>query len=464
MKNILLINPPIYYLEGEPYTLDGENPPLGLLYIASYIKKHSSNYHVKVVDVEPNKITKTKLKQLIESFKPWVVGIAAMTLQLQGAVEIAKLIKEEIDPRIITFMGGNHISGDPEFIERNPHWFDYAITGEGEKTFFESLEKLSAGETIPRIQQGEIITQMDTLPFPDRNQINPSHYTRPYYYVVSRGCPFSCSFCSSPAVSKQARYRSADSVIKEIKESLDKSRGFISFQDDTFTANQEFVYDFCRQVKEEGLNLKWNCSTRIDLVDDKLIKTMKDAGCSDINFGIESGSERVRRETMGKGRFSNEQILESINLCASYDIRANGFFILGNPTETPEEMRQTKDLILASKLAGIALSMLTPFPGSPLYERAKENGVINEAVIDSFAKKESGTGCAGVYPLYSEHLEKGIVQKAMKDIFMKFYLRPSAAFTILKRDLSYPKIFMEDLKSAFYLLFKGGSRRRPFVE
>lgn len=462
MQTVLLVNPPIHFSRGVPYTLDTENPPLGLLYLASYLRQESERFAAEVIDVGPEMMTLQELGARIRAERPFAVGIAAMTLQLQGALEVARQVRREA-PGAPVFLGGNHVSGDPGFVERHADLFDHGITGEGEKTFHESLERLADGKTVPRLQEGQAVTDLDRLPFPDRAIIDRRRYLRPEYLMVSRGCPFHCTFCSAPALSGKARMRSADNVLEEIRQNLRPSGGRISFQDDNFTLSRDFVRELCEGITRERWRLRWNCSTRIDLVDEETVRRMQQAGCESINFGIESGSERVRSEAMGKKGFDNGKVLAAIDMCRRLGVRPNGFFILGNPTETEEELRETRDLILRSRLSGIAISMPLPFPGSLLWERARREGVVSEEIVDQFARQELGEGCVGVYPLYLAHLDRETVSRAMRDTYRRFYLRASTCLDILARDLLVPAALVQDLKSAFHLLRRGVSCRKPFA-
>lgn len=461
MHNVLLINPPVHFADGVPHTLDTENPPLGLMYIAAYIQQQAPHFRVRVVDVGAEGTRLDAIERLVADLRPIAVGIPAMTLQLQGAVRVAQAVRRQGDARVI--IGGNHVSGDPGFVRRNRDLFDHAITGEGEKTFLDTVVRIAEGRDVAEVQRGEIFADLDELPFPDRAAIARGCYARPDYFVVSRGCPFQCTFCATPALAAKVRFRSAESIIEEIRQSYHLSRGYISFLDDTFTAKRQMVIDLCARVRAARLKLQWRCFTRIDLVDDELLAAMRGAGCEEISFGIESGSERVRRESMGKGKFSNDEIRESIRLCRKHRIKANGFFIVGNPGETMAEIDETRDFALTSGLSGIAVSMLTPFPGSPLYDAAKNEGLIDETLIDRFARGELGAGATGVYPLYTGGLDREAVAKAMRHMLLRFYLRPATFQNFFLRHLRRPKELYQDFRGAFHLLTKGGSSRRPFT-
>jgi len=464
MNKVLIINPPLFFAQGIPRSIDITVPPLGSLYLASYINKYSKNFRAKVIDVSTENIFLDKIIKKINKEKPFVIGISAMTPQLQGAVELAKTIRGKLGKKNKIFLGGPHISADPDFINRFSDIFDYAITGEAEITLLESLEKLITGKKIPKVQAGKVIMNLDTIPFPDRSLIKRNRYSQRESMMYSRGCPYNCYYCSRPAIDKKVRYRSANNLIEEIKTVYQYCHGKIDFQDDTFTLNREKVIDFCNEVTKENLNLEWRCNTRIDLVDEKLLVAMKKAGCSLIHFGIESGNEKIRKGIVNKGQFTNMQIYKVFNWCKKYKIKVAGYFMIGHPEETKKDLEDTKKMILNSGIDLLGLSIPTPFPGSRLYEIAKERGVINEKTIDRFANKELGEGYAGNYPVFtSEKVSRNYIFSLMKEINRKFYINFRTLFKKLKEDFLSPKKLCVDIKDLFTLILKGVSSRKLYV-
>lgn len=465
-KLVVLINPPLYFDNGRPGSLDVSVAPLGLLYLASYINKYSENFQVEIIDIGAEEITLKETRDLLIKKNPFVIGISAMTPQLQGVLELAKTIKkynQKGNTKI--FLGGPHISADPDFIERHADFFDYAITGEAEKTFLDSLEKLLRGEDLPKIQTGEILMDLDTVPFPDVSLLKSKKYIKAFSTLFSRGCPFQCYYCSRPSISRIVRYRSVKNMMEEIRFNYKKCEGKIHFQDDTFTLKRDVVIDFCRQVREAGLKLDWECNTRIDLSDEELLKAMKEAGCSQINFGIESASERVRKEIIHKGNFTNKQIKEIFGFCKKYGIKIACYFMIGHPTETKEEIQETKDMILNSKLDVLGLSIPTPFPGSALYTIAESEGMINEEIIDQFAEKKLGEGYSGIYPVHTPtHLPAEYIYAQMREINRKFYVNFRTFWKNFKQDIISFKKIRSDAADLFSLIFRGVSSRKPYIK
>jgi len=460
---IVLINPPLYYSGGIPHSLDVTVPPLGILYIASYINKYSNDFEARVIDVSAEGLSLEQIKTEIEEIDPFAIGISAMTPQLQGAVELARFLKNNLSKKIKIFLGGHHISADKEFINRYNDIFDYAITGEGEKTFLESITKLLKNEAIPRIQSGEIIMDLDTIPFPDKSLINRRRYSKRESMIFSRGCPYNCYYCSRPAISKKVRYRTATNMIEEIKQVYKFCDGKIDFQDDTFTLNKKRVLELCEEIQKAKLKLDWQCNTRIDLIDEELLYNMKKAGCSLIHFGIESGNELIRKNQIHKGNFTNEDIARVFNLCRKYGIKIAGYFMIGHPGETKASLEETKKMILSSGIDLVGISIPTPFPGSELYEIAEKKEIINAKIIDQFAEKKLGEGYAGNYPVYvPEGIEKDYLFRIMKHINRKFYFSFRILWTRLMQDIVSPSRFKKDMIDLLYMITSGTSSRKPY--
>lgn len=463
-KNVLLINPPLYFSERFPHSLDCSVPPLGILYLATYINRYSTNFKASVMDVAAQGLCLKEIADKVDEARPFAVGVSAMTPQLQGCVELALFLKKSIAVKPHNFLGGPHISADPDFLRRFGDIFDFAITGEAEKTFLESLETLLSQKHIPRVQAGSFVEDLDSIPIPDRGLIDRNKYAKRESLIYSRGCPYNCYYCSRPAISDKVRYRSAGNLIKEIEYLFNGGHGKIDFQDDTFTLDKNRVMDLCRAIKQSQLKIEWRCNTRVDLVDEPLLLSMKNAGCSLIHFGIESGNEKLRSDVIKKGFFTNRQMFDVFKLCKKLKIKIAGYFIIGHPGESQAELLQTRDVILKSGIDILGLSIPTPFPGSMLYQIAKEKGIVNEMIIDSFARKELGEGYSGNYPVYvSERLDKDFVFSFMKSLNKRFYFRPSFFIKRIWEDVVCVRKLKQDIKDLLSLIFRGMSSRKPYL-
>ncbi|MCC6353874.1 MAG: radical SAM protein [Verrucomicrobiae bacterium] len=462
MRRLILIHPPLHFSNGVPFTLDGSVPPIGLLSLASYINGHSKAIRAEVIDLAVSPLSLTEISQKISADKPFAVGIYAMTPQLQGALELARCIKA-IHRAPPIFLGGPHISADLTFVDRHPDEFDYAIAGEAEATFLESLHALSDGGQLPRVQHSVVVKDLDTIPPTDRTLVPRGRYIRYESMLFSRGCPYKCYYCSRPSIDKSVRYRSVGHLIAELREVRRENGGLINFQDDTFTMRRKKVLELCDALIRERLRLRWRCNTRIDLVDPELLRQMSRAGCEQINFGIEAGNERLRREVVHKGYFTNETIYEVFAACRKERITVACYFMLGHPTETEAEIEDTKRMILSGGIGIMGLSLPLPFPASPLYDIAEREGQINLEMIDAFAEKEFGEGYSGNYPVYvTPTLSKEYLFHQLHSINRAFYLRPSFIFRRAAEDLFNPGQLFSDTKDFLALISRGVSHRKPY--
>ena len=459
LSKILFINPPLYFLDNQPRSLDNSLPPLGLLYLATYINQNSPVFKAKIIDIGTEKIKLNQISSLIKRHQPLAVCLSAMTPQLQGLYSLAKLIKKKY-PRQIIVLGGSHISGDPDFINRHKKLFDYAITGESEITLLQTLRKISQNKKIPKIQTGQICLHLDQLPIPDRRLIKRRLYQKTESLLFSRGCPFHCYYCSRPAISRHIRYRSAANLISEIKQTQIYHQGQLDFQDDTFTLKKQPVINFCQQVVHQKMKLSWTCNTRIDMVDKTLLNLMKKAGCHQINFGIESANFRLRTQTIKKGGFSNRQISQTLKTCHRLNIKVAAYFMIGHPQESKKQIDQTEKMILNFPIDILGLSIPLPFPGSTLYQIAQKEGIISPKIIDAFTAGKLGLGYANIYPQYHPpDLSLSYLHQKMRQINRHFYLRPRTVFANLNTIISRPQKSLIDL---FSLIKYGMSGRKPY--
>jgi anaerobic magnesium-protoporphyrin IX monomethyl ester cyclase len=462
-ERIVLLIPPLYFSAGTPKSLDVSAPALGVMYLASYINKYSDQFQAEVIDTGAEGLSLTQIGERINHIRPFALGISAMTPQLQGALELAAHLRKNSPQKVTTFMGGPHVSADPEFINRHNGLFDYAITGEAEKTFLASLNRLKRGEEIPAIQAGEEVKDLDEIPIPDPDLAGRGLYPGTGAILFSRGCPYNCYYCSRPSIDRNVRYRSVENVMTEIQQYVSRGTRQISFQDDTFTINRKPVLELCRRIASQRMEIKWGCNTRIDLVDDEVLSAMKKAGCEQIHFGIESGSERVRREVICKGNFTNQDIENVFRLCRKHGIRIGCYFMIGHATETEAELIETKKMILGSDFYVLGLSLPLPFPGSELWKIAERDGIVSQKIVDQFARKELGEGYGGIYPVYiSKSLDPDFVYRQMKEINRKFYLNFRTFLNRVKQDIFSPSALVTDARDMSSLIFRGMSSRKPY--
>lgn len=416
-------------------------PPLGLLYLAAAIEK---NHEVRIVDGSTEHVTEKTILQIMKEWQPQVVGITSHTPTFYRAIHICKIAKE-LNPEIKTVIGGPHATACPDDTIRS-EYVDVAVVGEGEKILINLLAAFQDKKVLDGVKgiyykkgtsiisngPEERIINLDSLPLPARHLINlkdyrPSvmHYKKlPAFSVMcGRGCPFGCTFCSCAKVFKRkVTVRSKESVFDEIKYLITNyGAREIMFWDDTFAINKNWVLGLCELLKT--LNITWSCWMRVDQVSEDMLKKMSESGCWHISYGVESGNQKVL-DTIKKG-FTLQQVRDAFRWTHNTGMEARGTFILGLPSETWDTMMDTINLAIEIKSDYAQFQLLTPFPGTELWDVVNEFG---ETPIKDLSKYTIW------FPVF---VPKGLTQeelmKALKLAYRKFYFRPNYIVHTLKK-------------------------------
>lgn len=459
--SVVLIYPPNYYRNKKDATKSYGGivdrwrsvPPLGLLYIASSLLKNGIDVHV--LDFNTSKINLEESIELIKTYNPKVIGITATSFQLRGAFQLAESIRKEFGSAVFIGLGGAHITVDPDFINRFPE-FDFVVVGDGETTFPKLVDNILQGENIKGIFYGEQSTTLDDIPFPARQFIDMKKYYskgQEFATILSeRGCPYNCIFCSIKGISqRKVRFRTPKRVVDEIEEVVNNYgiRRFW-FIDDAITLNENHTFELCEEIIKRNLKIIWWCETRVENVTERLIKIMRKAGCITISFGIESGSEEVRKIVIRKN-FTNEQAINAFRICKENGISTEAYLMLGFPTETKEQMYETAKFSLQLKADIIGVHVTTPYPGSDLFKLAVVEGYIEENVYDKYTRGILDYNL----PVY---LPKGVslseIKTIQKEIYRKFYFRPGFIISRLKQDIFSFRKLKEDAQMAMRLFMK----------
>lgn len=393
---VLLVNPNTRkYYDGRPITL---LPPLGILYIAATLEREG--HQVVFLDADIDNVSTQGLVDLLQRSEPDIVGITCTTFQYPAVGETVKTVKELL-PRSTVIVGGAHPTALPRETLSDCKDIDIVVRGEGEDLMVQLSEALEscmplksvAGITY-RCDDGGIthnpdrarLTNPDSLPFPAHHLNQPiarysEHYRSMLYpgasVVTSRGCPFRCIFCANK--SRRVRMRSPESVVEEV-EMLVQRYGIreVDFHDDTFNLQPRRVMRICELLIERDLprRLAWRaeCRANQNLVPDELFHAMKEAGCHLVSFGVESGSQRVL-DIMQKD-VTLEEVQAAFRAARGAGLRTRAFFMIGNLGECKSDVRKT--IGFAKQLAADAyqFTIVTPYPGSELYEIAKDRGWI----------------------------------------------------------------------------------------
>ncbi len=358
--------------------------PVGLVSLAASLEK---DHEVILANFSQTGSRRALAK--IGELKPELVGISLYTHNRTDSLRLAKEIKKKL-PRTVVVAGGPHATFLADaLIEQGG--IDYVIPGESERAFAGLIGDLERGERPQPVVPSQAVDDIDSLPYPSQFggmliDIDPNEQYK--YLITSRGCPADCTFCCSPAFWKRrVRFRSAENVVDEM-EYLHRRYGIIYFsmRDDNFTMKKKRVMDFCRLIREKELFVMWNCQSRVDAVDEEMLIEMKRAGLEHIQYGVESGSERIlRRYRKGITIGMTE---DAARLTRRVGVYLSVYLMVGMEGETRSDIRKTKSLIRRILPGDGIVSPVALYPGTELYRTLRERGAISDAVW--FQKSDAG--------------------------------------------------------------------------
>jgi anaerobic magnesium-protoporphyrin IX monomethyl ester cyclase len=394
--NILLVNTPIDLKESGYFRISKggritKSIPLGLAYIAAYV--HDSGYDVRCLDLDAQRLPPSEVSKHVDSGVDYV-GITSHTPSMKNALSICREVKRK-SPKTKTILGGPHATNEPEetaFLDD----VDIVVIGEGEEVVKNILRGKPLGK-IPAIayKEGGMVFRnpgkgsmhdLDSLPFPAYSMFpyesfSPSEHRdleplrdEPFISMISsRGCPFRCSFCST--YHGKNRRRSADNVIEEMYERVRDidSRKFM-FYDDAFNLDRVFVMDLTGKIIKGGPEVLWGCNMRADYIDSEMLNKMKESGCKRVYVGAESGDDKILK-TIDKS-MTTGKMMNSVRMMQAAGLEVSASFIIGAPRETRETIRETIDFARDLGTDYSQFYIFTPDPGSRVYRRMKELGII----------------------------------------------------------------------------------------
>jgi anaerobic magnesium-protoporphyrin IX monomethyl ester cyclase len=456
---ILLINSP-YDLMGKGYKSKtkikrGFFPPLGLGYLATALLKN--NIQTEIYD---SVVLNTGIKEVlnkISQYNPDVVGLSVMTPGFAESYKLSNAIRNKFNNIIIVF-GGPHATSFPEEIMENCLSADYVIAGEGEWSLVQLIKNIDSGE-VPHINVSGLyyrtkneeylntsppvyIKNIDDIDFPARHLLNNELYIPlPNFskklpatsMVTSRGCPYrQCKFCfQSGKFSHSYRRRTVKNVIKEIKELVNQYKiKEIAFYDSLFAINEKWIIELCDEIINNKINISWSCFAQIAFTTENMLRKMKEAGCFNIYYGIESGDQElldyIRKKT------TPNKIFEIVKLTHKYEIETRGSFIIGLPKSSPEKDKKTIDFAVKLNLDYAGFFPYRVYKGTQLAEEAHFFGTV-------IADRAEGHHSATYYPNDYNSVEE--VQKMTKYAYRKFYFRLGYFLKVINKIRSF-----EDLK------------------
>jgi radical SAM superfamily enzyme YgiQ (UPF0313 family) len=370
----------------------------GIGAISAVLKKN--NHQTDLVCMHRKLNTKLLISR-INNYRPDMIAFTSDTTQF---VYVKRLIDRIRNLDIFTILGGVHASLCPSCLEEIAG-LDAVCIGEGEYSMLDlanNFEKKPRKYDIENIwfktRNGLIknglrpfIDNLDELPFSDRSIFNFQEIINSDYgripFMLSRGCPYSCTYCASPSMGKlqkgrYVRFMSTDRAIKELKSIKDKYMfKSIFFADDIFTLDKNYVNEFCKQYKEE-IGMPFEVNSRVEASSLEVFKLLKNAGCFKVHIGIESGDEEFRKNVLNR-KMSNEQIINAFKFAREAGLQTKSYNIVGFPYETNKIHEATVEINRKIGPDGHVCYIFQPYPGTNLYDICKKEGYINQFTFDN---------------------------------------------------------------------------------
>lgn len=428
-------------------------PPLGISYIAAYLREHG--YPVEILDAGALDLEIDELEDQIRRAAPAFVGVTATSISWPGAASAAKAAKRAL-PGVSVVAGGPQLSIFPEE-SLSFDFIDIGVIGDGEETMLEIVRRMDSGGSLKDIKgtvvkdAGKIkinpprhyIKDLSSLPSPAVDLLPMGRYhcltvEKPFFTMVSaRGCPYKCGFCTQVHCGDRVRFRSPEDVASEMEKYVKEygAKEIIMF-DETFTVDEARVLEICRLIDVKGLKFRWDVRTRVDTVTDEMLTALKKAGCHSIHMGVESGSPRIL-DVMKKG-VTIGQIKNAFETAKSHGFTTRGYFMIGYLDEDEKTYRETVRLACELPLDYASFSITTPLPATDLFKKAAERGLIDPDYWKNYALLKQPEGD---FPFVkSAHWDRDELKKMMRDAYFKFYMRPEMVWRKLWSVRNYKQV------------------------
>ena len=380
---ILLIYP--YFLDKRIHAYDISVPPLGIYYVGAQLKENG--YDVHICNWHDANRTPDIISDTINKERPDIIGFSILHANRWGGIDIAKIAKN-LNPDINIVFGGIGATFLWDHLLTHFHDIDYIVLGEGEIPFLQLVKALDTGahDNIPFIpgiafrHQGRPQKTNPAEPVENLDQFpNPARYFQFQHVAFTRGCPGNCAFCGSPGFwGPRVRSHSPGYFVDQLELLARKGIHFFYFSDDTFTYKKQWVQTICQEIIHRQLHITWVAIARVNHIQSDLLGWMRKAGCIQISFGIESGSEKIRRKL--NKPIKTAQIKKAFDLVKHYGIMPRAYFIYGSPGESEETIQASIDLIRIIKPLSIITYILDIFPGTRMYQELLEQGRITDNI------------------------------------------------------------------------------------
>ncbi|MBI4177969.1 B12-binding domain-containing radical SAM protein [bacterium] len=451
---VLIIFPPSHRSVRAMWTIHNETenssigakPPLGPMFIAAYMKKHTP-HDVRLLDCQVLNMKDDGIREEIKKFRPDLVGVCAWTDFWYDAWRCVQITKE-VDPNIHVTVGGPHVGIYPDVTLENSGC-DSVIVGDGEIPFTWLANGLSNGEipdNLPglHIKKGSgvkpaddlfyIHGDLDSLPFPIRTMLPYKKYSSVIdkgdfvtTMITSRGCPYKCTFCKLSF--QKTLSRSAENIVDEMQEISDLGIREIQVYDDTFTWSKKRLVDICKGIIDRGLKLDWAIRDRVSSATPETMEWLAKAGCTRVHFGIESGSNKTLNTI--KKSITVEQTLNAVKIAKENGLQVLGYFMIGLPGETVDDMKDTFRLANRLDLDYVTYSVTVPYAGTEMYEEGLKTGIIPVDYWREYAKQPTPNYVVPYF--WEEYLNKEQLLKMRDEGTRKFYFRPKYIFREIRK-------------------------------
>ena len=452
---IVLIDPPTsleqIYGNWDLSRVDTYCPPLGLLYVASFVRKHHHTPYI--VDVTAMKWSRQEAVEYALSLNPDIVGISAKTVNIFNANSLAEELRDRGFAGLIV-LGGAHVTAVPEETLARFSAFDCGVIGEGEITFLELIETIEQKQPMDQVKglawrndSGRItinlfrplIDDLDVLPLPAWDLL--SNFPNGYPHnaletkrlpaasiITSRGCPFRCTFCDRAIFGSVVRQHSAEYTLNMIRYLKDEyGIRDLMMLDDNFILDKKKLFKICDAVIEEEMDLSWYCMGHAKVMTEDRLRKIREAGCWFIEIGIESGCDRILK--LIKKNTAKAEVEQAVKRARAVGLKVKGNFIFGFPTETKGSLEETIRFATRIGLSYFQQNFLTIWPGCELAIDADQYGWVNT----------DWTKLAHQRVTFIPHgLTEDDLIIASKKAFRRFYLRPTIMLEILL-SLSSPR-------------------------
>lgn len=417
--------------------VQGVLPPLNHVILAASLR--AKGFPVEIIDCQESNISKEKFELMIKKKKPSYVCIGPfMTPALEGVFEACKICKKH---NIVVIVGGPHLSIYPKETVMNKN-IDFGFIGEADEALPELIDCLINKKDYSNIQgliwkkgndiffnDAAIMDDLNKLPLPAYDLLPMKNYNSIIGHhptitmMIGRGCPYHCGFCYKTPSDKKIRFREVDLILKEMELLVKKYKTReIMFYDDTLTLSKDYIMNLCNAIKKAGLKVFWEAPTRVNNLDEELIKKMASAGCIRLRMGIESGDEKIR-EKMKKG-ITNKQIFDAFKWCKKHNIETFAYFIIGYIGETRKTMNRTIKFAIKLDPDFCMFTTATPLPDTPLFEEAVSKGLIDKNYWREYTLGKN----VGRIPFMVPDADK-----YTKKAYLRFYFRPKFILKKLSR-------------------------------